>query len=114
MSAIPPATRSRGNTSRMMPKARGKIAPPSPWITRAPIMTGKLVASAASNVPPGDPGEHDHEHSLLAEHVAETPRYGRSDRRGHEVRREDPCDTGRRRVKILLQCRERGYHEQLQ
>ena len=49
---MPPATRSRGNSSRMMPNASGKIAPPSPWITRATIITGSVVASAARSVPP--------------------------------------------------------------
>ena len=74
MSAIPPATRSRGNSSRMIPNARGKIAPPRPWITRAPISTGSVVASAATSVPSGDAGKHDDERALLPEHVAERVR----------------------------------------
>ena len=49
--AIPCATRARGNSSRMIPKARGKIAPPAPWMTRARIITVMLLASAASSVP---------------------------------------------------------------
>ena len=55
MSAIPPATRSRGNSSRTIPNASGKIAPPSPWIARAPIITGSVVASAARSVPAPSP-----------------------------------------------------------
>ena len=55
MSAIPPATRSRGNSSRTMPNASGKMAPPSPWIVRATIMTGSVVARAASSVPAASP-----------------------------------------------------------
>ena len=39
MPPIAPATRSRGNSSRMMPNASGKTAPPTPWSTRAAIMT---------------------------------------------------------------------------
>ncbi len=34
---IPPATFSRGNSSRMIPNASGKIPPATPWITRATI-----------------------------------------------------------------------------
>ena len=52
---MPPATRSAGNSSRMIPNASGKMAPPSPWIKRAPIITGSVVASAATNVPPQTP-----------------------------------------------------------
>ena len=33
------ATRSRGNSSRMMPMASGKMAPPAPWIARPAIIT---------------------------------------------------------------------------
>ena len=33
----PVGARPRGNSSRMIPKASGKIAPPAPWITRATI-----------------------------------------------------------------------------
>ena len=55
MSAIPPATRSRGNSSRMMPNASGKMAPPRPWIVRATIITGSVVATAASSVPAARP-----------------------------------------------------------
>ena len=47
ISAIAPATRSRGNSSRMIPNASGKIAPPSPWIVRATIISGSVVTSAA-------------------------------------------------------------------
>ena len=51
ISAMPLAIRSRGNSSRMMPNASGKIAPPKPWMTRATIITLMFVASAASSVP---------------------------------------------------------------
>ena len=39
------ATRSRGNSSRMMPMASGKIAPPAPWMARPAIMTVSEPAS---------------------------------------------------------------------
>ena len=49
--AMPCGTRSRGNSSRMIAKASGKIAPPAPWITRATIITTIEVARPASAVP---------------------------------------------------------------
>ena len=39
ISPMPPATRSRGNSSRMIPKASGKMPPPTPWITRPTTIT---------------------------------------------------------------------------
>ena len=48
---MPCGTRSRGNSSRMIAKASGKIAPPAPWITRATIITPIVVANPASAVP---------------------------------------------------------------
>ena len=51
MTPMAPATRSAGNSSRMIPKARGKMAPPVPWITRPTSITGRLVASALSKDP---------------------------------------------------------------
>ena len=46
-----PATRSRGNSSRTMLNASGKIAPPAPCITRAASITGTDEVSAASTEP---------------------------------------------------------------
>ena len=51
MSPMPPATRARGNSSRMIPKASGKIPPAAPWMTRASSITARVVESAASTVP---------------------------------------------------------------
>ena len=51
ISAMPCGTRSRGNSSRMIANASGKIAPPAPWITRATIITPIEVARPASAVP---------------------------------------------------------------
>ena len=114
MSAIPPATRSRGNSSRMIPNASGKIAPPSPWIVRAPIITGSVVASAASSVPAREPDEHHHERPLLAEHVAQAAGDRRRHRRGEEVGGEDPRHACRRRVEIVLKRRQRRHDERLE
>ena len=55
MSAIPPATRSRGNSSRMIPNASGKIAPPMPCTTRPRIITWMFVATAATTEPAAKP-----------------------------------------------------------
>jgi hypothetical protein len=48
---MPPATRSRGNSSRMIPKARGKMPPPAPWTTRPATSSGIEVATADISVP---------------------------------------------------------------
>jgi hypothetical protein len=48
---IATGTRSRGNCSRTMPKASGKVAAPTPWTARAAISVPMSVASAASRVP---------------------------------------------------------------
>ena len=48
---IDPATCSRGNSSRTIPNASGKIPPPAPWITRPTTISGSAVASADSAVP---------------------------------------------------------------
>ena len=47
MTPTAPATFSRGNSSRMMPKASGITPPPTPWMARAMIITEIDVASAA-------------------------------------------------------------------
>ena len=46
-----PATRSAGNSSRMIPKAHGSMPPANPWITRATIITAIDDATAASSEP---------------------------------------------------------------
>ena len=51
MTPMAPATRSAGNSSRMIPKERGNTAPPAPWMTRPTSITGSVVASALINDP---------------------------------------------------------------
>ena len=46
-----PATFSRGNSSRTIPNANGKMPPLAPWIARARMRTPSDGASAASSVP---------------------------------------------------------------
>jgi hypothetical protein len=46
-----PVTLPGGNSSRMIPNATGTIPPPTPWITRATIMTPIEGATAASSDP---------------------------------------------------------------
>ena len=48
---IMPGTRAVGNSSRMMPKVSGKIAPAKPCSTRAKISTSRLGAKAAMRLP---------------------------------------------------------------
>ena len=51
ISPMPEPTFSRGNSSRMMPKASGKIAPPAPCTARPRISTASDVDSAEISVP---------------------------------------------------------------
>ena len=51
MSPMLPATRSRGNSSRMIPNASGKMPPPTPWIVRATISSASEPETPASSVP---------------------------------------------------------------
>ena len=46
-----PATRSRGNSSRTIPKASGKMPPPAPWITRPTIISPSELEIAETKVP---------------------------------------------------------------
>ncbi len=46
-----PLTLAAGNSSRMMPKASGSTPPPSPWITRATIISPIECEIAASPEP---------------------------------------------------------------
>ncbi len=48
---MPVATRSGGNSSRMIPKASGKTAPATPWIARPAIRTPIEWESAQTNEP---------------------------------------------------------------
>ena len=114
INAIAPATRSRGNSSRMIPNASGKIAPPRPWIVRATIMTAIEPAIAPSRLPAARPEQREHEHALFPEHVAE-PTGDRRHHRGREqVRGEDPGGAGGRGVEVALQHRERRHDERLE
>jgi len=61
--------------------------------------------------PAGETDEHDEQHPLLAEHVPKAPGDRRRDRGSEQVRREDPRDTGGRRMQILLQRRQ-GRHDE--
>ena len=58
--------------------------------------------------------EHDHEHALLAEHVAEAAEHRRRHRRAQQVGGEDPRDGALRRVQRGLQRRQRRHDERLQ
>ena len=84
------ATRSRGNSSRMIPNASGKIAPPTPWMTRATISTPMIVRERGEQRADAEHDERDDEHALLAEHVAEAADDRRQDRGAEQVRRQHP------------------------
>ena len=75
------AARARGgNSSRMIPNASGKIAPPAPWMTRATIITPIDVASAGEQRARGSTTSTSDQDQLLAVHVAEPARDRRHDR----------------------------------
>ena len=48
---MPVATFSGGNSSRMIPKASGKTAPPTPWITR-PAISMPIECDSAATIDP--------------------------------------------------------------
>jgi len=50
MRPMPPATRSRGNSSRMIPNASGKMPPAAPCSTRPTSITASDVAIAEITV----------------------------------------------------------------
>ena len=79
---IDDATRSRGNSSRMIPNASGKIAPPAPWTPRPRMSTPIDGADAQTNEPSAEDAERDEQHLLLAVHVAEA-----AEQRGADARR---------------------------
>ena len=114
ISAIPWATRSRGNSSRMIPNASGKIAPPAPWMTRPMMSRPMLLASAATSDPNASVDERDDEHPLLAEHVAEPPEDRREDRGAEQEGGEHPRDGGGGGVQVALDLGQRRRHEGLQ
>ena len=98
----------------MIPKASGKMAPPTPWIVRARIMTRQRRRERGEQRAAGEPGEHDDERPLLPEHVAEAARDRRRDRGGEEVRREDPRNAGGGGVELVLERGRAGHDERLQ
>ena len=114
MSAIPPATRSRGNSSRTIPNASGKIAPPRPWIDAGADHHRERRREGRDQRSGGEAGEHDDERALLAEHVAEASGDRRRHRGRQEVRGEDPGHACRRRVEVLLENGQRRHDERLQ
>ncbi len=104
-----PATFSRGNSSRMIPNASGKIPPPAPCTTRAMISTGSEPASAATSVPTARIDERPDEQVLLAVHVAEPADDRRADGRGEQIAGQDPGDAVLARVEAVLDRRERRH-----
>jgi hypothetical protein len=80
---------------------------------RAAIIEGSDVTSAASSEPGCEARQGDHEHALLAEHVAEPARDRRHHRRREEIGGEDPRDTRGGGVQVALQHRQSGHHQRL-
>ena len=103
---MPPTTRSRGNSSRMMPKASGKTAPPAPVNDPAASMIGKVVARALIRVPRVSTTRIGHQDPLLAQHVAHPAQDGRADGGAQEVPGEQPGHGVGRRMQRVFEGRE--------
>ena len=85
--------RSRGNSSRMIPKQSGKMPPPAPCRTRPATTTPSACPSAETTEPAANSAERDHEQAALAEHVAEPAEERRADRGGEQVAGQRPGDA---------------------
>ena len=103
-----PATRSRGNSSRMIPKQSGKMPPPMPWSTRPMTTTSSELPSAATVEPRPNASEREDEQPALAEHVAEPAGDRRGDRGGEQVAGQHPRDPARVGAELVRQLAERG------
>ena len=106
------ATRSRGNSSRMIPKQSGKMPPPSPCSTR-PATTPSIVPERPNEVARGEDAQRDHEHPALAEHVAQAPEERGRDGRGEQVAGQRPGHARRRGVQLAAQHAECGDQHRL-
>ena len=102
---MPVATRSRGNSSRMIPKQSGKMPPPSPWSTRPATTPSSVPDERRDEGARGEDAQRDHEHPALAEHVAEAPEERRRDGRGEQVAGQRPGDAGGRRCAARRRAR---------
>ena len=101
------ATRSRGNSSRMMPMASGKIAPPAPWMARPAIEHGQRAADGGDQRADAEDGQRDEQPALLAVHVAQAAEQRRGDRRGEQEGGQQPGGVGRAGVELVLQLGQR-------
>ena len=108
-----PATRSRGNSSRMIPKQSGKMPPPKPCRTRPNTTVSSEPPSAATSEPTPNTEQREHEHPALAEHVAEAAGDRRRDRGGEQVARQDPGDPARVGVEPVRELAQRGDQHRL-
>ena len=106
-------TRSRGNSSRMIPKHSGKMPPPTPCRTRPATTISSESPSAATTSRRAKKTERHHQEPALAEHVAEPPHQRREDGGGEEVAGERPGDAGGVGVEGGLELAERGDERRL-
>ena len=85
-----PATFSRGNSSRTMPNASGKIPPAAPWSARPTTSSASELATAASSVPTARITNVQTQHARLAVHVAEATEDRGADRGREQVGGQHP------------------------
>ena len=111
---IPPATFSRGNSSRTMPKASGKMPPATPWMKRAAICSARVAGDGGDQGAEGEDDERPEQQPLLAVHVAEPADDRGADRGGEQVAGEEPGDPGLVGAELAHHRRQGRDHQRAQ
>jgi len=101
-----PATFSRGNSSRTMPKASGKMPPAAPWSAR-PTITRQRVGNRCQQRADREDHEGPQQHAPLAVHVAQATQDRGPDRGRQQVGGQQPGHARLRGVQIVLDRRQR-------
>ena len=107
MRPIEVATRSRGNSSRMIPKASGKIAPPAPWMAR-PRMSTPIDPPIADTSEPSAKTPSTASSTFSLPYMSpRRPRSGVRDARREQKGGEQPRGGLRRGTDVVLDRRQR-------
>ena len=94
-----PGTFSRGNSSRTIAKASGKMPPATPWMTRATMSMPSELRDRGEQRAEAEHEQRPQQQSLLAVHVAEAA----DDRRAHRGREQEPVSS--QVTPVSLACR---------
>ena len=114
MKPMAPATRAGGNSSRMMPKASGKMAPAAPWMTRPDQDHAQAGAQRTDQRAHAQGDEHADDDLLLADGVAHPAQHRRGDGRAEQVGGQQPAGAGLRGVQRLLELGDGRDDQRLQ